>query len=88
MEQTTDLCPLDKGRRLARRYMAWLSFVAMLALGGATWLGVMLGSDIFAANLAAASPILLGLLWALAAIVGAYLGVSLTEALGRARSGE
>jgi hypothetical protein len=74
---------LDKGRRLARRRMGWLSFSALLIEAGVLMAGVFLGGPIFATNLAAAAPILTGLFWAQAAIVGAYLGVSLTEALKR-----
>lgn len=74
---------LDKGRRLARRRMAWISFAALLAEAAALLAGVFLGGPIFATNLTAAAPILTGLFWAQAALVGAYLGVSLTEALKR-----
>lgn len=72
---------LDRTRRLARRRMAWLSFTALLIEAGVLLGGVFLAGPVFAANLAAAAPILTGLFWAQAAIVGAYLGVSLTEAL-------
>jgi len=72
---------LESGRRLARRRMGWLSFTALLVEAGVLLAGVFLGGPIFAANLTAAAPILTGLFWAQAAIVGAYLGVSLTEAL-------
>lgn len=72
---------LESGRRLARRRMGWLSFNALLIEAAVLLAGVFLGGPIFAANLTAAAPILTGLFWAQAAIVGAYLGVSLTEAL-------
>ncbi len=72
---------LDKGRRLARRGMAWLSFTALLVEAGVLMVGTFMAGPLFAANLAAVAPILTGLFWAQAAIVGAYLGVSLTEAL-------
>ena len=72
---------LDTGRRLARRRMGWFSFSALLIEAGVLLLGIFVGGPLFAMNLAAAAPILTGLFWAQAAIVGAYLGVSLTEAL-------
>lgn len=74
---------MDRSRRLARRRMGWLSFLALLVEAGILMGGVFLAGPTFAANLAAAAPILVGLFWAQAAVVGAYLGVSLTEALKR-----
>lgn len=74
---------LNTGRRMARRRMGWLSFIALLTEAGVLLTGVFLGGPIFAANLSAAAPILTGLFWAQTAIVGAYLGVSLTEALSK-----
>lgn len=61
--------------------MAWLSFVALLIESGVLLAGVFLGGPAFAINLAAANSALIGLFWAQASIVGAYLGVSLAEAL-------
>lgn len=78
MDETAEL---DKGRRLARRGMAWLSFTALLVEAGILMAGTFLAGPLFAANLTAVAPILTGMFWAQAAIVGAYLGVSLTEAL-------
>ncbi len=72
---------LDIGRRLARRRMGWLSFSALLIEAGVLLIAVFVGGPLFAANIKAAAPILTGLFWAQAAIVGTYLGVSLTEAL-------
>ena len=72
---------LDRGRRLARRRMGWLAFLSLMAEAAALTLGVFIGGPLFATNLTAASAVLIGLFWAQAAIVGAYLGVSLTEAL-------
>lgn len=72
---------IDTSRRLARRRMGWLSFSALLIEAAVLLAGIFLGGPIFAVNLAAAAPILTGLFWAQAAIVGAYLGVRLTEAL-------
>lgn len=74
---------LDRGRRLARRRMGWLAFSALMIEAAALLAGVFLGGPLFAANLTAAAPVLTGLFWAQAALVGAYLGVSLTEALKR-----
>ncbi len=72
---------LDAGRRLARRGMAWLSFLALLAEAGALMSGIFLAGPVFATNLAAAAPLLTGMFWAQTAIVAAYLGVSLAETL-------
>lgn len=72
---------LDRGRRLARRRMAWIAFLALMLEAGAITAGLFLGGPLFAANVTAASTVLVGLFWAQAAVVGAYLGVSLTEAL-------
>jgi hypothetical protein len=44
-------------------------------------IGVFLGGPVFATNITAAGPVLVGLFIAQAGIVGAYLGVSLTEAM-------
>lgn len=74
---------LDRGRRLARRRMGWLAFSAVLIEGFLIMAGVFFGGPLFAANLVAASPIITGIIWAQTALVGAYLGVSLTEALKR-----
>lgn len=74
---------LDTDRRIARRRMGWYSFVALLIEAGVLMAGLFVGGPLFAVNLAAAAPILTGLLWAQAAVVGAYLGVSLTEALSK-----
>lgn len=72
---------IDKSRRLARRRMGWWAFMALLLELGVLLAGTLLGGPLFAANMAAIAPALSGLSWALAAVVGAYLGVSLTEAL-------
>lgn len=72
---------LETGRRLARRRMGWLSFSFLMVEAIVILVGVFLGGPVFAANIAATSALLTGLFWAQAAIVGAYLGVSLTEAL-------
>ena len=80
MTKTTEAI-LDIKRRKARRRMAWLAFLALLVEAGALMSGVFLGGKLFATNMSAAGPALVGLFWAQAAIVGAYLGVSLTEKL-------
>lgn len=77
-EQMTDL---DKGRRKARRYMAWVSFAGILGTSVAVWFGTIWGGEQFRLNLTSATPLILGLLWSKAAIVGAYLGVSVLEAI-------
>ena len=74
---------LDKGRRLARRRMGWVAFCSIMIEAVALFAGVYFGGPLYAANLAAAAPIITGIIWAQAALVGAYLGVSLTEALKR-----
>lgn len=81
----TALCDttLNQGRRLARRRMAWISFAAILIEAAAILFGVFSSGSVFAANMAAAAPVLIGLFFAQAGIVGAYIGASLTEALKR-----
>ena len=76
---------LDVGRRKARRYMAWLSFGALLLIGTSVLNGVTWGGELFSQNLQAAAPIINSLMWALTAIVGAYLGVSVTEAIQKGK---
>lgn len=75
------MASLDAGRRLARRRMGWISFSALMIEAGVLLGGIFLGGPTFAVNLSAAAPVLTGLFWAQAALVGTYLGVSLTEAL-------
>jgi hypothetical protein len=82
LEQMTDL---DKGRRKARRYMAWLSFLGLIGTSVAVWSGTMLGEEAFRLNLTAATPLIVALLWCKAAVVGAYLGVSVTEAIQKGK---
>jgi hypothetical protein len=48
---------------------------------GVLLLGAFIGGPAFAVNVAAVAPALTGLFWAQAAIVGGYLGVSMTEAI-------
>lgn len=72
---------LNVSRRLARRRMGWISFSCLMIEAAVILIGLFLGGPIFAANIRATSALLTGLFWAQAAIVGAYLGVSLTEAL-------
>ena len=74
---------LDRGRRIARRRMGRIAFLALMAEAGVIMAGLFVGGPLFAANVKAASGLLIGLFWAQAAIVGAYLGVSLTEALNK-----
>lgn len=72
---------LESGRRLARRRMGWLAFSLLGVEFIALMCGILWGDEAFRLNLAAAAPALTGLSWALMGVVGAYLGVSLTEAL-------
>lgn len=80
-QQENELKNLNSGRRLARRRMAWFSFGALLIEAAVILAGVFLGGPAFAINVKATSALLTGLFWAQAAVVGAYLGVSLTETL-------
>ena len=77
----TEIPDIDVQRRMARRKMGWISFVMLMAEAVVMMIGVFTGDSLFANNVRAASSILIGLFWAQAALVGAYLGVSLTEAL-------
>ena len=72
---------IDTTRRLARRRMGRLAFVALLAELIAIVLGLFFGGPLFAANMVAVTPVLSSISWALMAVIGAYLGVSLTEAM-------
>ena len=78
---TDETSDMERSRRLARRRMAWTSFAAIMIEAAVMLTGVFIGDSLFANNVRAASSILIGLFWAQAALVGAYLGVSLTEAL-------
>lgn len=72
---------IERGRRLARRRMGWMSFIMLSLEACALVLGLYFGGPLFAANMAAIAPAFTGLAWAQASIVGVYLGVSLAEAL-------
>ncbi len=74
---------LDTGRRLARRRMAWLSFIFLLVLGTAIMVGLLVRTDptLFAQALATASGVLTGLLTVFTTIVLGYLGVSVAESV-------
>jgi hypothetical protein len=61
--------------------MAWVSFAALLVESAILMTGLFVAGPAFALNMASVAPVLSGLFWAQAAIVGAYLGVSLTEAI-------
>lgn len=74
---------MDKKRRLARRRMAWICFTMMMAESVALLAGLFLGGPLFAANATAISPILIGLFFSQATVIGAYLGVSMAEAMKR-----
>lgn len=74
---------LDRGRRISRRRMGRIAFLLLMAEAVALMCGVFVGGPLFATNIKAASTVLIGLFWAQAALVGAYLGVSLTEAMNK-----
>ncbi len=82
-EEMTGAEALDAGRRLARRRMAWFSFLFLLATGIAvvSFLILSPGRMEIARALGASSVILTSLLTVFTAIVLAYLGVSLTESI-------
>lgn len=61
--------------------MAWLSFGALLIEATAIFFGLFSENEMFALNLEAAGPIIATLMWVEAVIVGAYLGVSVMEAM-------
>jgi len=72
---------MEKDRRLARRRMGWGAFSVIMIQGALLVAGTFFGGPMFAANIAATTPLLISLLWAEVALVGVYLGASLTEAL-------
>lgn len=71
----------ERRRRLSRRRMGQIAFAAFIGEAVALMVGVFVGGPLFAANVAAVAPVLTGLVWAQVAFIGAYLGVSLTEAM-------
>ena len=72
---------LDKGRRLARRRMAWMSFAFLVATGSLIVGSLTLREDptLVASALATASGPLVGVLTVFVAIVLGYLGISGAE---------
>ena len=74
-------CEVDKGRRLARRYMAWLSFFFLLCVGLSIMYGVIWSPDpvTIASALSTASPVLTTVCGFFTTIVLGYLGVSVAE---------
>jgi hypothetical protein len=63
--------------------MAWFSFWTIIAIAAFMIGGAALGGAHFAAGFSPISGILETIVIVLAGIVGAYLGVSLTEAIKR-----
>lgn len=72
---------LDRGRRLARRRMAWLSFAFLVFFGLMTTYGLTFSParESFAAALSVATVPVTGLLTVFTSIVLGYLGVSVVE---------
>ncbi len=58
-----------------------MSFGALLIEAGLIFAGLFTENEMFALNLEAAGPVIATLMWVEAVIVGAYLGVSVMEAL-------
>ena len=63
--------------------MAWICFGMMMAESVALMCGLFLGGPLFAANATAASSLIIGLFYAQALVIGAYLGISGMEAIKR-----
>jgi hypothetical protein len=72
---------LEKGRRKARRSMAWFSFWFLVFSCTAILYKLLFGDDptVIAAALVTASPVLTGMFTAFTLIVVGYLGVSVSE---------
>lgn len=72
---------LDRGRRLARRRMAWASFLFLLVSGSLLMYGLVLGDsrESVAAAVSVASGVVTGLFTVFTTIVLGYLGVSVCE---------
>lgn len=71
----------EKRRRLSRRRMAQISFAALLTMTAVILMGTLIGGEAFADNMKAVTPLLTGMAWSFVAIIGLYLGASLTEFL-------
>lgn len=83
MVEASNVEVLDKSRRLARRWMGWLAFGALLVEHVFLLVATLRGGPEWAANLKAAEPLLTTLDWTLTLIVLGYLGVSVTEAISK-----
>lgn len=73
--------PLDQGRRMARRRMAWWSFLSLFLDMGLIFGGLIFGPATFGAGLTAASGPLGMIIGARVAIIMSYLGASAYEAV-------
>ena len=80
MTETTDL---DKGRRLARRWFAWLSFLFLFSFAVLVTCSLLWSDNRMdvAKALTAASGAITGVISTMTLIVLSYLGVSLVEAM-------
>lgn len=73
-------CPLDRGRRMARRRMAWISFWFLILVSSIIVAGVVLpGGANVAAAIATAGTAIVGIYTVFTSIVLGYLGVSVAE---------
>jgi hypothetical protein len=71
---------LDAGRRMARRRMAWWSFMFLLGASSAILGALLFGqSAVVAAALSAAATVVVGIFTVFTSIVLGYLGVSVAE---------
>ena len=80
-DQTEAHDTLDAGRKMARRRMAWYSFIFMIAFGCLLAYGLVLSParESVATAVSTASGPLIGLMTVFTTIVCAYLGVSVAE---------
>lgn len=72
---------LERGRRLARRRFAWISFGIIILITAAIMLGLLFHSDpvAFGQAVASVTGILTTILWVFTTLILGYLGVSVAE---------
>lgn len=70
---------LDRGRRLARRRMAWISFWFLILVSTGIISGLLFGGPAVATAISVASTALVGIYTVFTSIILGYLGVSVAE---------
>ena len=70
---------LDRGRRMARRRMAWISFWFLIGISTAIMIGILWCGATVAAAISTATTAIVGIYTVFTSIVLGYLGVSVAE---------